>query len=56
MPVKVVPHFPLAIQLFWMHQALTIAELMTWHNKNQSTNGKMRHAPDNKAWAHINAT
>jgi hypothetical protein len=29
---------------------------MTWHNSNQSTYGKVRHAPNNKAWAHINAT
>jgi hypothetical protein len=39
-----------------MYRAPAIAELMTWHNKNQSTDGKVRHAPDSKAWAHINAT
>ncbi len=55
-PVKVVWHFPLAARLLQMYQAPAIAELMTWHNKNQSTDGKVRHAPDGKAWAHINAT
>ncbi len=55
-PVKVVRHFPLAAQLLRMYRAPAIAELMTWHNKNQSTDGKVRHAPDSKAWAHINAT
>jgi hypothetical protein len=39
-----------------MYRALTIAELMTWHNKNRSTNGKVSHAPGSKACAHINAT
>jgi hypothetical protein len=28
---------------------------MTWHNKNRLTDGKVRHAPNNKAWVHINA-
>jgi hypothetical protein len=42
--------------LLRMYQALAIAELMTWHKKNQSTNGKVHHAPNSKAWAHINAT
>jgi hypothetical protein len=49
-------HFPLAVRLLQMYQAPAIAELMTWHNKNQSIDGKVRHAPDSKAWAHINAT
>ncbi len=55
-PVKVVRHFPLAARLLRMYRAPAIAELMTWHNKNQSTDGKVRHAPNSKAWAHINAT
>jgi hypothetical protein len=55
-PVKVVRHFPLAARLLRMYRAPAIAKLMTWHNKNQSTDGKVHHALDNKAWAHINAT
>jgi hypothetical protein len=39
-----------------MYRAPAIAEFMTWHNKNQSIDGKVHHAPDSKAWAHINAT
>jgi hypothetical protein len=29
---------------------------MTWHSQNKSTNGKVRHVPDSKAWAHIDRT
>jgi len=29
---------------------------MTWHARNKSTNGKVRHVPDNKAWQHIDNT
>jgi hypothetical protein len=39
-----------------MYRALAIAKFMTLHNKNQSTYGKVCHALDSKAWAHINAT
>ncbi len=56
MLVKVVQQFPLVARLFWIYQAPAIAELMTWHNKNWSTDGKVRHTHDSKAWAHINAT
>jgi len=55
-PIKVMQHFPLTVQLLWMYRAFAIAELMTWHNKNRSIDGEVCHAPDNKAWAHINAT
>jgi hypothetical protein len=33
-----------------------MSELMTWHNKNRSVNRKVFHAPDNKAWQHIDST
>jgi hypothetical protein len=38
-----------------MYQVPAGAGFMTWHNNNQLTDGKVCHAPDNKAWAHINA-
>ncbi|CAM6039743.1 unnamed protein product [Sphagnum compactum] len=29
---------------------------MTWHSQNRSTDGKVRHVPDSRAWEHIDAT
>jgi hypothetical protein len=29
---------------------------MTWHSRNRSTNGKVRHVADSKAWQHIDNT
>ncbi len=49
-------HFPLVAHLLWMYQAPQTSKLMTWHAKNQSINGKVRHVPDSKAWRHIDAT
>ncbi len=29
---------------------------MTWHSRNRSMNGKVRHVVDSKAWQHIDNT
>jgi hypothetical protein len=29
---------------------------MTWHARNKSIDGKVRHVPNNKAWQHIDNT
>jgi hypothetical protein len=54
--VKIVRHFPLVPRLLRMFRARKIVELMTWHSRNKSTDGKVRHVPDSKAWAHIDRT
>ncbi len=30
--------------------------MMTWHARNKSIDGKVRHVPDSKAWQHIDNT
>jgi hypothetical protein len=30
--------------------------MMTWHSRNKSIDGKVRHVPDSKAWQHIDNT
>jgi hypothetical protein len=39
-----------------MFQVQKTIELMTWHGQNKSIDGKVRHVPDSKAWAHIDRT
>jgi hypothetical protein len=33
-----------------------MSKFMVWHVENKSSDGLIRHAPDNKAWAHIDAS
>jgi hypothetical protein len=55
-PQKVLRHFPLIPWLQRMYRARQTSEMMTWHARNKSTDGKVRHVPDNKAWQHIDNT
>jgi len=33
-----------------------LSELMRWHHAYTSHDGSVKHAPDSKAWAHIDET
>jgi hypothetical protein len=39
-----------------MYRAAGTSELMTWHKQNKSTDGKVWHVLDNRAWEHIDVT
>jgi hypothetical protein len=54
--VKIVQHFPLVPRLLRMFRTQKTTKLMTWHSQNKSTNGKVHHVLDCKAWAHTNRT
>ena len=49
-PRKVLRHFPLIPQLLRMYRCRDIAELMQWHAKNKSTDGKQRFVAYSKMW------
>ena len=52
-PWKVLRHFPLVPRLRRMFRTPAISELMSWHAKNKSTDGFVRHPCDSKAWRHV---
>ena len=52
-PWKVLRHFPLIPRLKRMFRTPAISELMTWHSKNRSSDGMVRHPCDSKAWNHV---
>ena len=52
-PVKVLRHFPLIPRLLRMYRCRDIASLMRWHEKNPSTDGKLRPPLDSPAWKHV---
>jgi len=52
-PQKVVWHLPLIPRLLRMYRARHTSEMMTWHVRNKSIDGKVRHVPGNKSWQHI---
>ena len=52
-PRKVLKHFPLIPKLRRMFCTPAISELMTWHAKNRSTYGLVRHLCVSKAWRHV---
>jgi hypothetical protein len=33
-----------------------MSKFMVWHAENKSSNGLVRHVPNSKAWAHIDAS
>ncbi len=55
-PQKVVRHFPLIPRLLRMYRSRHTSEMMIWHARNKSIDGKVRHVPDSKAWKHIDNT
>jgi hypothetical protein len=55
-PQKVVRHFPLIPRLLHMYRARHTSEMMTWHARNKSIDGKVRHVLNSKAWQHIDNT
>ncbi len=55
-PKKVVQHFPLNPQLLGMYLAQHTLEMMTWHVRNKSIDGKVHHVPNIKTWQHIDST
>lgn len=52
-PNKVLRHFPLIPRLRRMFSTPHLAALMTWHENNVSTDGKMRGPADSPQWQHI---
>jgi hypothetical protein len=52
-PWKVLRHFPLIPRLKRMFRTPAISELMSWHSKNRSSDGMVRHPCDSKAWNHV---
>jgi hypothetical protein len=52
-PWKILRHFPLIPRLRRMFRTPAISELMSWHAKNKSTDGLVRHPCDSKAWRHV---
>ena len=49
-PRKVLQHFPLIPRLLRMYRCRDIGELIQWHARNKSIDGKQRHVPDSKMW------
>ena len=54
-PIKVLGHFPLIPWLSRMFSTPLQASYMTWHARNLSEPGVMRHAADNAQWKHVNS-
>ena len=52
-PVKVLRHFPLIPRLLRMYRCRDIAGRMKWHDKNPSTDGKVRSVLDSPAWKEV---
>ena len=52
-PYKVLRHFPLIPRLRRMFTTPHLAALMTWHENNISTDGKMSGPYDSPQWQHI---
>ena len=52
-PQKVLRHFPLIPRIKHMFRCKGIADLMSWHALNRSTDGKMRVPSDSPAWKHV---
>ena len=54
--VKVLRHFPIIPRIQNMFRCKAIAELMTWHHKNRSSDDVLRVPADFPAWKHIEET
>ena len=54
-PAKVLRHFPLIPRLIRMFSTPLQAPLMTWHARNISEEGVMRHAADSEQWKFVNS-
>jgi hypothetical protein len=52
-PAKVLRHFPLVPRLKRIFSTPQLAELMTWHGSNMSTDGRMRGPYDSLQWQHV---